>query len=199
MNIRLSLCIAFFWFSFSYFKVEAQTLSSERFDAEITEIKEDIEQLGIDTDAVNDTQDASIAELSQDIDQLRKQLDQYQAEYDRLQEALEASENFQATISGLEGRVSSANKRAEDAFSAANFVRWIVTVTAFLITSLTAILGLMFSSRFTDLKADAKVAQEVLARVEKRVENTKGLTETLARLEARIASLSETSLPKNSN
>ncbi|MCY6381944.1 hypothetical protein [Hoeflea prorocentri] len=152
-------------------------------DVKINALEAQIRAIESDIDTVNDGQDAEMAKLNGSIDELRRRIQRFNEDYERLQSALATTEALRGQITTLTTDVATAKKEANQSSEAANSVRWIVSIAAILITGMTAVLGLLFSQRFVDLKADARVAQEVLARVEKRMDESTDTNQVLARIE----------------
>lgn len=142
-----------------------------------------------DIDSVNATQDAKMADLERSVDELRRRIERFNEDYEQLQSALNVAETLRTQLTTLTTDVATAKDDATKAYEAANSVRWIVSISAILITGMTAALGLLFSQRFIDLKADARVAQEVLTRVEKRIDATVNSDQVLTRIEKRVDAL----------
>lgn len=139
-----------------------------------------------DIDSVNATQDAKIVDLERTVDELRRRIERFNEDYEQLQAALAVAETLRTQLTTLTTDVATAKDDATKAYEAANSIRWIVSIAAILITGMTAALGLLFSQRFVDLKADARVAHEVMKRVEKRIDATADSDKALVRIEQRV-------------
>lgn len=160
-------------------------------NSKILDLEQQLRTIEEDIDKVNDEQDSQISNLRNSGAELSRRLQRFNEDYESLQSALSTAATIEKQLAELKASVSNANINANKSSETADSVRWIVAISAVLITGMTAILGLLFSQRFVDLKADARVAQELLTRMEKRVDGVDDTKESLARIEEHIEILSK--------
>jgi len=91
--------------------------------------------------------------------------------FEGLQKTMASAERINENIILLKSDIETSKYLASQAKSTAENVRWIVAVASFLVTALVVAIGILFSERFINLKADSKVAHEIMIRLEKKIES----------------------------
>lgn len=137
---------------------------------ELGKITVEMRGLAADHDREDSAIRQQIAGLSDRIDRLDSRVVQFEDNFTKLMEAIATAEGIDARLATLDAEITAANTAATNAEIVSGSIRWIVTVASVLITAFVVIFGALFSQRFIDLKSDARVATEVLARVERQIE-----------------------------
>lgn len=154
-------------------------------------LRKEMRQLADDLDRQDGVLRADIERLRTDFDRLSREFSNFDQDYSELDSFLARAGSIDSRITALESSIGSISKSAANAEAISSSMRWIVTIVSILITAMSVVFGLLFSQRFLNLQSDARVAHEVLARIEKSMDQTKSsdiavLRDTIATLKGWI-------------
>lgn len=145
----------------------AQDTDNQEFSA----LAQQLRDLATDLDREDGAIRADIERLRTTFDRLSREFSNFDREYEELENFLAQSASLEARITKLESSLGTIQMSATNAEAISKSMRWIVAIVSFLITAMTVVFGLLFSQRFLNLQTDARVAHEVLARIEKSMDD----------------------------